>query len=39
MSEGQGGIGGGIIGLLGFVGIIVLLNALSYFFNWGYMFY
>jgi hypothetical protein len=38
MSEGQGA-GGGIVGTLGFVGIIVLLNVLSYVFNWGWYFY
>jgi hypothetical protein len=31
--------GSGIIGFLVFIGIIVLLNVLSYAFNWGYMFY
>ncbi len=38
MSEGQSA-GGGIIGLVGFIGIIVLLNVLSYVFNWGWVFY
>jgi len=36
MGEGQGG---GILGAIGFISIIVLLNALSYVFDWGYMFY
>lgn len=33
------GNGGKIGGILGFIGIIVLLNVLSYVFGWGYMFY
>ena len=33
------GAGKGIVGVLGFIGVIVLLNVLSYVFNWGYMFY
>jgi hypothetical protein len=31
--------GGGIIGILVFIGIIVLLNVLSQVFNWGFIFY
>ena len=31
--------GGGIIGFLVFIGIILLLNGLSYVFNWGWVFY
>jgi hypothetical protein len=27
------------LGLLAFIGIIVLLNVLSYVFNWGWVFY
>ena len=33
------GNGKGIVGLLVFIGVLVLLNVLSYVFNWGYMFY
>lgn len=39
MSEGGGGIGGRLLGLLGFIGILVLLNVLSMAFDWGYYFY
>lgn len=35
MNDGAGKLVGG----LGFVGIIVLLNVLSYMFNWGWFFY
>lgn len=35
----MGGGGKGIIGFLVFIGIILALNALSYVFNWGYVFY
>ena len=35
MSDGEGG-GGGIIGGLLFIGIIVVVNVLSYAFNWGF---
>ena len=31
--------GGNIAGVVGFIGIIVLLNVLSYVFNWGWIFY
>jgi hypothetical protein len=31
--------GSGIVGFLFFIGIIVLLNVLSYVFNWGWYFY
>ena len=31
--------GGGAAGILGFIGIIVLLNVLSQTFNWGWVFY
>ncbi len=31
--------GKGIGGLVVFIGIILLLNALSYFFNWGWFFW
>lgn len=30
---------GKIIGIAGFIGIIVLLNVLSYVFDWGWTFY
>ena len=33
------GNGKGIVGLLVFIGVLVLLNVLSYVFNWGFMFY
>jgi hypothetical protein len=33
------GVGSGVVRFLGFLGVIVLLNALSYFFNWGFFFY
>ena len=33
------GKGGGLLGIVFFIGIIVLLNVLSYVFNWGWMFY
>ncbi len=33
------GKGGGVIGFLVFIGIILLLNLLSYLFNWGYVIY
>ena len=29
----------GASGILVFIGILVVINALSYFFNWGYFFY
>lgn len=35
MGEGNGGL----IGAVGFIAIIILLNALSWVFDWGYMFY
>ena len=35
----EGGGSGKIIGFLVFVGIIVLINVLSYFFDWGWYFY
>ena len=35
MNEGAGKV----VGALGFIGIIVLLNALSYVFDWGWIFY
>jgi hypothetical protein len=35
MNEGAGKV----VGALGFIGIIVLLNVLSYAFNWGWYFY
>ncbi len=38
MSEGGGG-GGRLMGILGFVGLIILLNVLSQVFDWGYYFY
>ncbi len=38
MSEGPG-VAGGIGGAVGFIGMIVLLNVLSYVFNWGWVFY
>ena len=31
--------GGGIIGFLGFVAILAILNGLSYAFNWGWYFW
>lgn len=34
----EGG-GGGVIGILVSVGFIILLNVLSYAFNWGWYFY
>jgi len=40
MSDGEGGgVVGSILGILGFIGVIVLLNVLSYVFNWGWVFY
>jgi hypothetical protein len=35
---GRGG-GGRLLGILGFIGLIVLLNVLSMAFDWGYYFY
>ena len=35
----QNSVGGSILGIVGFIGLIILLNALSYFFNWGWYFY
>lgn len=35
----EGGGGGGIIGTLAVIGIIVLVNVLSYVFNWGFCIY
>lgn len=31
--------GGGLLGIVGFVAILILLNVLSYFFNWGIWIY
>ena len=31
--------GGGVLGFLGFIAIIILLNVLSWAFNWGWYFY
>jgi hypothetical protein len=39
MSDDDSGGGGGAGGILGFVGILVAVNALSYFFNWGFWLY
>ena len=38
MSDDEG-MGSGVFRILGFIGIIVLLNGLSYAFDWGFFFY
>lgn len=35
----QGGIGSKIMGTVFFIGVLVVFNALSYFFNWGWILY
>jgi hypothetical protein len=35
----DGGGGGACSGIVGFILILVILNALSYFFNWGWFFW
>jgi len=39
MSRGGGGLGGRLFGILGFIGVVVLLNVLSQAFDWGFYFY
>ncbi len=39
MSEGGGGIGGKLISVGVFIGVLILLNVLSMAFDWGYYFY
>ena len=39
MSEGGGGVGGKLLGGLGFIVVLVVFNVLSYVFNWGWILY